>query len=230
MGEHWVSIGHSHVGALARAQAADLDCINFWDHIPPWAPDETPRRLNDELTGRVARGRLVISMIGGQAHTVLGMVEHPRAFDFILPSSPDLPVDETRTIVPADAVRAKIEELALPLLDSVIFIEAAATAPVVHVPPPPPLADSGRIASQMGFMWGNFPGQPWVIAPKWVRYKVWRMLCEVTEACCLRHGIRFLPSPAAATDDDGFLRPEFDLDGAHANGAYGALVLQALGR
>lgn len=224
---NWVCIGHSHCLALERGAARSgcaLDTMNFWQTGEPWLRDGGTIRLRPDLAERVARGRPVLSLIGGSAHTVLGMVEHPRPFDFVLPADPELPVDERREIVPAEAVRAKLAEIAGPYLATLPALLDAAAAPVIQLQPPPPVADVGRIAPHVP--WSLFPGQPRAIAPKWLRYKLWRLHGELIAAACARFGIAFLPAPEAAQDEEGFLAAAYDEDGAHANAAYGALVLE----
>lgn len=226
-----VCIGHSHSVALMRAAesgAFPLDTINFWDNPEPWLEEATVTRLRPELAKRLQQGELVLSVIGGSAHTVLGMVEHSRPFDFVLPSAPELPVDETRDLIPAEAVRAKLVEMSAEYLDKIPIIIEAAKGPVIHIEPPPPLADAQVIAAMVP--WDLFPGQPRRIAPKWLRYKLWRMHSEVIAATCMRLGIDYMHAPEEAKDDEGFLRPCYDQDGAHANAAYGTLVLKAVQR
>ena len=222
----WVCIGHSHVFALAQAGDPALDAINFWETGEPWLYDEGIVRLRNDLAKRVAKARRVVSLIGGSAHTVLGMVEHLRPFDLVLPSEPDLPLDKSRDLVPADAMRAKLTEMSDAYLSTLPAVMQAAGVPVIHLAPPPPVADADRIAPYVP--WGLFPGQPRVIAPKWVRYKLWRMHCEVISKTCARLGVGYAPAPGQAKDPEGFLHPDYDRDGAHANAAYGALVLEKL--
>jgi hypothetical protein len=227
----WVCIGHSHAQALAQGAEIGkvaLDTINFWLSGEPWQHDEAGTRLRPDLALRIGQGRLVLSVLGGSAHTVLGQVEHPRPFDFVLPSEPDLPIDERRELVPAEAVRAKLTEMAMEYLQNLPALSRAATAPIVQIEPPPPLADADRIAPRVP--WGLFPGQPRVIAPKWLRYKLWRLHSEVIAGICAGHGILYQRVPDSAKDAEGFLDPRFDADGSHANGDYGALVLDEMRR
>lgn len=230
MRENWVCIGHSHARALEKGAALggiSLDMMNFWDTGDPWLVDEGGVRLRPDLAERVARGTLVLSVVGGSAHTVLGMVEHPRPFDFVLPSDPSLPVDESREIVPAEAVRAKLKDIASPFLAKLPALLSVAGR-VLQLEPPPPLADEVRIAQNVP--WDFFPGQPHAIAPKWFRYKLWRMHGEVIRAACAALDIPYIPAPQPAMDSEGFLATEYDEDGAHANAAYGLLVLETLRR
>jgi hypothetical protein len=154
------------------------------------------------------------------------MVEHLRPFDFVLPNNPSLPVDEGREIVPAEAVRAKLAEMAAPFLATLPALLTVAGS-VLQLEPPPPVADEALITPHIA--WSEFfPGQPRSIAPKWVRYKLWRLHGEVIRAACAAFGIGYMSVPEAALDADGFLAEEYDHDGAHANAAYGALVLDTL--
>jgi hypothetical protein len=206
-----------------------LDAINFWGIRDPWLQSENGMQLRPDLVGRLAQGKRVMSSIGGGAHTVLGMVEQQRPFDFVLPSLPDLPIDANREIVPADAVRATLLEMTAPYLEQLAVV-AGSTAgrPVTQLEPPPPLAEAERIAPHVP--WSLFPGQPRLIAPKWFRYKLWRMHNEVIEKACARMGIGYVPAPNSANDAEGFLHPRYEEDGVHANAAYGALVLEEFGR
>jgi hypothetical protein len=227
MTEPWVCIGHSHTAALkpgAELGGFALDTINFWETGEPWLEDGGITRLRPDLAQRVAVGQLVLSLVGGSAHTVLGMIEHPRPFDFILPTAPDLPFDENRELVPAEALRAKLTEMSEQYLSKIPVIVKTAKAPVIHIEPPPPLADEALIGPHVP--WSFFPGQPQLVAPKWLRYKVWLLHSEVIAAACDKFGVKYVRAPEAAKDDEGFLRPCYDKDGAHANAAYGLLVLE----
>jgi hypothetical protein len=143
-------------------------------------------------------------------------------------ADPRIACDESRELIPAEAVRAKLIEISSKYLDKVPIIIAASKAPVIHIEPPPPLADAALITPQVP--WDLFPGQPRQIAPKWLRYKLWRMHSEVIASTCERLGIDYMRVPAEAKDDEGFLMPCYDQDGAHANAAYGTLVLKAIRR
>jgi hypothetical protein len=227
LNEPWVCIGHSHAAALEHSGAPALDVIDLWVTPDPWVRDAGAIvGFRKDLTERIQAAETVLSLIGGSAHTVLGMVEHSRPFDLVLPSDQDLPVDEMRELVPAGAVRRKLIEMNDESFQAIRAISHTARGPVVHVGPPPPLSDPARIAPRVP--WDHFPGQPRVVTPKWVRYKLWRLQNEIYADVCARLGVRYASAPASATDEEGFLLPCYDQDGTHANGAYGALVVEQL--
>ena len=227
-----VAIGHSHVKAVLDAlplplDPARFDVVSFWVEPGAVVREGERARYSRAVERRIAGGGRVFSCIGGSAHTVLGLAAHPRPFDFVLPSRPELPVDPLREPVPADGVRAALAAIAGEFFGLMDALARVARAPVVQLAPPPPLADAERIAPHVP--WEYFPGRQQVIAPRWLRYKLWRMHCEMIEAESARLGWGFAWQPAAALDPDGFLRPELDGDGLHAGPGYGRLVLDAAG-
>lgn len=228
MSRRWVCIGHSHAAALASAARrfrVPIDVINFWETGEPWRREGGTVALRPDLAERVGRGDVVLSTVGGSAHSVLGTVEHYRPFDFVLPSDPRLPLDEDREIIPAAAVRATLAELANPYLETLPALRAASRGAVVQLEPPPPVVGAERAAMYVN--WEDFPGYPRRIAPKWVRFKLWRLHCEIIRAECDQLDIVYSPSPPSARDAEGFLDEKFSRDGAHGNAAYGALVLES---
>jgi len=227
-----VCIGHSHIQAVASAATelkAPWDVIAFWVEPGAVIRNAGEATLRPDLAERVAVGAPVLSFVGGSAHSTLGMVEHPRPFDFVLPSSPDLPLDPDRELVPASGVRAALAALDAEYVDLLsMVVRAAKGAPVTQLEPPPPLADSERIFANMP--WGFFPDRPRIIAPRWLRLKVWRMHSEMMAACCARLGVGYLRAPPEAQDADGFLKAGLDSDGIHAGPIYGRMVIESLER
>lgn len=223
-------IGHSHVHApveTIRVHALALDAIAFWIEPGAVVTDELGLRFRPDLAERIGVARPVYSFIGGNAHTVLGLVEHHRPFDFVLPEAPHLPLDPSRELVTAASVHAAlaaIDAASTPIFE---YLVKTAGGPVVQVGPPPPVFVAD--ASHEKYPWSMTPDRPRAFAPPWVRYKIWRLSSRMIEERANRSGVRFLAAPPEGQDEHGFLRDEFRKDVAHANGHYGALVLRALG-
>src|SRR5688572_1719414 len=100
-------IGHSHLHCVQAASAETdiaIEAINFWDDNSvvldyPENPALTPalqQRFRDHAG-------TVFSFIGGSAHTVVGLLSHPRRFDFVLPEAPWLPLNSQSEVIPVDA-------------------------------------------------------------------------------------------------------------------------------
>jgi len=62
-------------------------------------------------------------------------------------------------------------------------------------------------------------------SPPWLRYKLWRVHSGIIAAHCRDIGIEFIPYPPEAVDARGFMLAAYHGAPAHANPAYGALVL-----
>jgi hypothetical protein len=223
-------IGHSHVACVARAAAAEgvpLRAFNFWE-LPGAIRQDGARPVFAAaiLDALASHEGPVFSLIGGAAHVVMGMLVHPRRFDFVLPAEPDLPLDPAAEILPAQAVRQTIEALADEYLALMEELGRCCRGPMHHVEPPPPYADSARMHQDVP--WGMFPDRCREVSPPALRYKLWRVHSQVLRGWCLRTGAHWVPAPAASMDDAGFMLAPFYGDGAHADIAYGALVLQQM--
>ena len=102
-------IGHSHVASVERAAAlagVPLRAFNFWNLPDAISRQDGRPAFAASLHEALARHEgPVFSMIGGAVHVVLGMLVHPRRFDFVWPGEPALPLDAQAELLPALAVR-----------------------------------------------------------------------------------------------------------------------------
>lgn len=223
-------IGHSHLRCVQTAAAdsgAAIRAINFWDDnsVILNSPDDPVfvDALQQEI--RAYQGT-VYSFIGGGAHTVIGLVSHPRRYDFVLPENPDLPIDPRAELVPVEAVREVLAEETAPYLKLMRHLRALAGERMVQIEPPPPCPDNSTIAPHVP--WSLFPDMLQEVAPPWLRYKTWRLHSQLVSEWCARERIAFHACPAAAADDRGFLRQDYFQDGVHANSHYGMLLLEQM--
>lgn len=220
-------IGHSHVACVARAAAAaetPLQSFNFWNLPDAISRDGGQPRFAAAIDDALARhAGAVFSFVGGGAHVVLGMLVHPKRFDFVLPNEPDLPIDPAAEILPATAVRRILESMMEEYLALMDEIRRLANGPMFHVEPPPPSADGQRMYADVP--WVMFPDGCREISPAPLRYKLWRLHSQILQAWCINRGVAFVNAPSQASDATGFMRDDYYADGAHANNAYGELVL-----
>jgi len=104
-----VCIGHSHTEAVAAAAAerqVPLLHFNFWYLGATLERDAGVVRLPPHIRAHLSG--TVFSFVGGGAHMDYGMIVHPRPYDFVLPSEPDLPLAEGAETVPYDALYASL--------------------------------------------------------------------------------------------------------------------------
>jgi hypothetical protein len=216
-------IGHSHVEpilAAAKSAGRPLNGFNFWTAPQP-AISADRSAFHTEIAGKLAHGT-VVSVVGGAVHNVIGLVQHPVAFDFILPWRADLPLDDHATFLPFDTVSATMSHYIQEYLDIIGLVRATATGPVYHVEAPPPLEDSERILADVP--WAFFPNLTHDVSPASLRYKLWLLANDLTQRYCSQRGISILHHPPAAIDQRGYLRPDLYGDAMHVNEAYGAMV------
>jgi hypothetical protein len=222
-----ICIGHSHtenVVAAAEAAGIALECFNFWRHPHGVILGEGKVELAVEIRSRMVAP--VFSLVGGAVHHDIGLLVHPRPFDFTWPEQPDLPFSEGAEIVPYDAVLAIMRARTLRYLQIMAAIRAATQGPVFHMQSPPIYAEEAVPANDPG--WVAFFGHDRLIAPAWHRYKLWRVHSEIVRSYCAEIGIVFVPNPLESIDSRGFMEAKFHGTPAHANQAYGALVLRQM--
>ncbi|WP_426688347.1 hypothetical protein [Rhodanobacter ginsengiterrae] len=220
-------LGHSHLSCVARAAEAggtDLQVLNFWE-----MPGALVRRGDATVFSPALEQRLrahdgaMFSLIGGAVHGVVGMLVHPRRFDFVLPWEPDLPLDSLAEVLPALAVRGMMEALMEEYLALMAQLRRLHDGPLFHLESPPPCADAKRMDADIP--WDLYPGMCREISPAATRYKLWRMHSHIVQDWCAAAGVTFVACPVASMDADGFLLDRYYGDGAHASDRYGELVL-----
>jgi hypothetical protein len=226
MGAEILCIGHSHIDsviAAARAANVALDSVSFWPSLTAYSfrPDGSA-----ELTAD-ARARLiapVFSFVGGAVHHEIGMFVHSRAFDFVWPEGQDLPLTEGVELVPYDALLTVMREHTQPFLEIMRTIRRHTAGSMFHIESPPTYP--GEVVPMEAPVWVNLENAR--IAPAWFRYKLWRIHSAIVRDFCSQSDIAFVPHPSEAVDAQGFLATAFYGFPAHANQAYGALVLRQM--
>ena len=219
-----VCIGHSHTENVAHAASIGgvaLDVLNFW-HLPdPFVHEHGRMRLAPALRARLIAP--VFSLIGGAVHQDVGLVKHPRPFDFVWPGNADLPLDAAAEIIPFDAVHAAILARTQHFRDIMAAVREATDGPVFHMESPPTYEREELPANDPGFYY--LFGQDAAFSPAALRFKLWRVHSAIIADHCRAIGIGFFAHPPASVNERGFMREALHGTPAHANAAYGALVL-----
>jgi hypothetical protein len=229
-GGRMLCIGHSHITCVASAaklSGVALEAFNFWGTPGAIQHHRGLQVLSDALADQLALHEgTMFSMVGGSAFGILGLLVHPRPFDFVLPESPGLFLDNSAELLPASLVRRLLEALMVDHLSIMADIRGHCRGRLFHVEPPPPYADGLRM--QEDIPWDMYPGMTRQVSPAVFRYKLWRMHSRILKDWCIGRDVGFVSCPPSAVDQDGFLASPFYSDGAHANEAYGALVLEQM--
>lgn len=227
-------IGDSHVDALKDALAdgheAALDFQVFrlaklkngkpFGDIPV---DEARRQVR-----ALGRDGLVVCAFGGNQHSVLSLVQHPRPFDFALPGEP-LSLKPGAELIPFHAIRMLLAESVTASFRNVTSLQEVASGAVVHLAPPPPKADEAHILRSVETYFIEQGLTHYGVTDAAIRLKMWRVQTMILRELCGKAGVIFLPSPAETLTPEGFLAPEFYAkDATHANRRYGQSVLNQI--
>jgi hypothetical protein len=172
---------------------------------------------------------VVLSVIGGNQHSVFSMIQHPQPFDFFSPDGA-----ETNTALEIIPYRALEDAFAQGLRrgdgQSIQALRDATSARVVHVIPPPPKADNAFIEKNHETRFAEELPAKGVSSPA-LRLKFWQLQARVLESICADIGVEVMAPPVRTVDEHGFLRPEFYAqDATHANWLYGEKVLREIER
>jgi hypothetical protein len=230
-------IGHSHIEAVREAAPAlcraDLQFVFIQLRDQAFVNDPTldDGQVGDRLRQAIhaARADASLLMVAGNAYNGLSLFEHPERFDFVLDEDPDLPLDNTRTLIPCALLAAHLNRGAsfslanaqrrrlLPLLPR----------PLGQTDAPPPIADPATVARLLLEVQKKSPRASLGITPALLRHKIWRLHSRLLAQACGAIGLPLLPAPATTLDAPGYLaRAAWGQDAIHPNAWYGARVLE----
>jgi hypothetical protein len=240
-------LGHSHMIALQGARdlardagGADTPELRFVQlldadispnvHFNGTAMVLVPAlqaRLSQEIAALGAVPSCIFDCVSGNEYHFMGLVNHPRKFDFVLPWAPDLPLAEEAEIVPYVLVRASLKASMEYALTVLTCLRQATSVPIWHIQSPPPVSSNDEIAAHP-IQFADAITEHGV-APPFFRLKLWQLQSDIIREACEAVGINFLLAPAAGMDADGFVHLDgWHGDPTHANYWYGRLVLEQM--
>lgn len=172
---------------------------------------------------------VLLSMVGGNAHNLLGLVQPDYPFDFFMEEHPELPVNFDRDILPQGQVAAILDQAVqnelLPILKA---LKSTVGMETWHLESPPPIRSNDHIAKHLEERFKKSGNSP-VVSPSSFRFKLWRLHSTAVRKVCQSIGVRFIPYPISAVDEEGFLLPSHVPNNAtHAAVSYGKLQLDQL--
>ena len=228
-------VGTSHLAALNRALPPDQSrfaLVHVNRPRPGLSPDcadrwrETDPRCVAAFQATLDRSGHFVSMLGGNDHNALGLIEHPQRFDILEPGEEAAGIEPGRDLVPYGAVRAMLEQRLEPYLRWLSILAPAFAGRKLHLCSPPPVPSEEHIRSFPSTFAGSLRRG---VTPARIRAKLYRMNSDIIAQGCAALGVEFLPPPAKAIDAEGFLKPAYwNPDPTHANDAYGALLLKQI--
>ncbi|WP_435655295.1 hypothetical protein [Brucella pituitosa] len=234
-------IGNSHLAAIERAykalsndEAQELGEASFIQmdgrHVPPFRRTANGPALNSALEelldDQLKPAELVVSVIGGNGHNILGLVNMSPPIDFF--DSNDQGFAPNHMIIPRPLVKAALNRRIEDWLRLMLVVrERVPVSRMLHISPPPPIADPDYILNNPGPFKQQFEDHG--LADARVRLKLWRLHEELLIEICTKHGITFISAPNDGVTDEGYLLPEYyGGDPSHANTLYGKKVLEII--
>jgi hypothetical protein len=225
-----VCVGGSHVVAVAAAARklnVPVRVINLLRMPQMFIPGEPGWRVHRLLAREIGDGSAgVYSMLGGNEHTVLGLVRHPRPFDFVLPEDPQRALDPDAELLPYQAVRELLEQRTEPLFHKLSALARHCGPRLSHVESPPPATRWSVLAKPKAFRAALAQHG---VAGGGLRYRLWRLYSSIVRSYCQRLGVPFIDAPAQTRTRSGFLLPQLVGDATHGNARYGRMVLERIG-
>lgn len=236
-------IGQSHVAAIREAARIrrDHDPAALRTRVihtgePLYGPElvgdgeaaQLVPPLAEAIRDQIARhDPVLVSVTGGNVHNVLGLIRHPRPFDFRLSREPSPPLDPDAEVLVEGIVAATLARMMARDMARLRALHAA-VGPFVHVESPPPLRDDAMIAAAADLFFRDAGIARLGVSPAGLRYRLWRLSSRLVRAEIERLGCRFLPVPERAKNEHGFLSPDLAGDATHGNARYGDLLIEAL--
>lgn len=191
---------------------------------------DTSLRAFIAMARRLRSNDVLVSLVGGNHHSVFSTVQHPLPFDVLLPGEMSPRADDSAELVPFRALYGHFAA-ALRLRDQEMFatLRKSTRAKVVHLLAPPPKRDNAFIQNYHDTQFAAEGIDRLGVSDPELRMKFWKLQNRAVEEICTELGIEVIGPPAAACDPDGFLaRACYARDATHANVKYGELVLEQL--
>ncbi|SDZ13421.1 hypothetical protein [Nitrosomonas sp. Nm33] len=237
-----VGIDHSHLGVLRRAVEQHQDALKLeaaFEFVHLSGPGMQPLPLlvgKEEINPAIVKAAdnalkercdLLFLSIRGNEHNVLGLVQHPRPFDFVLPTEPDISLDACSDLVPYEAVKATLARIKKPAVELITHLRGRVKCPVLVLETPPPNPSEEHISRYPGGFQEKMRSQG--ISPAALRYKLWRTHSAVLKEACDTIGATFIPVPSNTMNPEGFLvEKAWQREPTHGNIWYGVQVLTQL--
>ena len=229
-------LGHSHITALAHGYKTAPPRPEMWPEMafvplnePQFQPAMQGEALNPAIAAQLhqAQAGVHISLIGGNDHSAIAMLNHLHRFEVVLPEAPDLPVDPAAALLPAGLVLAALAQRIAPHLSLLAAYRAAAPGRLVHIESPPPVPSEAHIREHPGVFRDKI--EACGVSPALLRYKFWRLHSLLWREACARLGVEFMTVPMEMCDADGMLvEAAWNPDPTHGNALYGSAVIAKL--
>jgi hypothetical protein len=183
----------------------------------------------EKVAGLNADGLAVLMLRGNQFNT-MGLIQHPRPFDIMMPEIAGGAVQPGAEIIPLATMRSFFAgTLRSGHGKNLSRFAHAAKCPIVCVAPPAPKQDAEHIMKGAETYFRDHGISEIGVTPAPVRLKLWTLQQEALQSFCRETGIIFMENPPGTRDGEGYLRREYYApDATHANADFAVLLLEQL--
>ncbi len=220
-------IGQSHTHALQRGMTPDtrFNIIDTNTLKPSWLDKSSAP--TPEFLGNYDPSSYCVSMLGGNFHTVFGLVEHNVRWDFYCGYSTVKTADVTRQIIPFNLMHEFFyNSLNKAVLIPMTHLRNFFKSKMVHICSPPHFYDSDHIHKYPYYFKDKLANG---VTPAPIRKKLFDLHSRIIQDHCDKIGVTFLPPPPESVDEEGhLLKPYWANDSAHAGNAYGGVLQKQL--
>ena len=221
-------IGMSHTNAIKKA-VSELDTsipfkvINL--NLPEYKEKYMISGKASQSLAEFCEDSYVFSMVAGNHHNVLGLIEHPKKLDFYMPGDNELKKSD-RMILPYNMIYEHISDSLTGALNNITRIKEMACCRITHISSPPPIYDETHLINNPGIFKEKLHLG---ITPPDIRKKLYDIHTIVFESYCSKNNIGILKPPSEALDEQGFLQEKYWANNpTHANEKYGKLVVDQI--
>jgi hypothetical protein len=170
-----------------------------------------------DITKRIADVDIVISIINGNEHVGVALIDSLPPYDF-------LPFEKSPQFQPIDRlyINAHLASMVDVVINPLLYLRHMIKgARIFHVPPPPPLRDPAAAGNRelLEQMIEKFGFVRPLLRLKWYYEYIFHLDRMVTQL-----GVTMVDPRHVDAIDGGYLRPEFSDGLTHGNARYGELV------
>jgi len=191
---------------------------------PSFADGVLNPAIVEDLRAGIQAADIAVSCMGGNAHSIFGLLNHPQPYDFSFNGEPLM---GDRRIVSRGLVRAALKEQMRASLKVFAALRTLIDRKMIHCESPPPIPSESHIRAHSGIFAKRIGALG--VAPAGFRLKLWKLQSDIFREFCAANDIEFLPAPAAVFGEDGMLSPKaWGADPTHGNAWYGEQVISQL--
>jgi hypothetical protein len=173
----------------------------------------------------------------GNQHYAHFLFRPAPAVDFVLSTSPHLPLDRTAQVVPEEMIRTFFAPSFAPLAQLLDRLKCQSPFTPIVIGTPPPKGDVDRLCANVAkesvlkeiAETRGISVTPAALTDTTVVVKLWRLVQAMLEEAAIASGALFVPVPPSLVSEAGLLSDEhWASDATHANRLYGKAMLAAV--